>query len=505
MAESFHFLSPGDLQDDAISLQLVAAKPADSAKGWVPYYVFHILSHVTGLRAGEIHLRLGDTEHLRLYGGHVAYGVRPEYRGRHFAGRALLLVIPLARRHGLSELWITCNPENVASRKTCEFAGAEFVEIVDLPPDIDMYQEGERQKCRYRLDLYTRARSHKPTPCHNLPMKLSDGKLKRMKALSNQRGIIAAAAMDQRGSLQKALAGARGVDIHEITPAMMSEFKVAVTRVLTPHASAILLDPEFGLEAAAARAPDAGLLLAYELSGYDNTRPGRLPDLLPHVSVKRIVDWGADAVKILIYYSPFDDADVKDIKHAFIERIGAECETYEIPFFLEFVGYDPKGGDERGLEFARQKPEIVKKSMEVFSRPEYRVDILKVEVPINAEFVEGSSVYKGQKAYTREEALKHFREAAAVAGKPFIYLSAGVSNAQFVESLAMASEAGTDYSGVLCGRATWKDGIPIYGKQGVKALEEWLQREGVRNINAVNAAIQSAKPWYAKLGIPVDA
>ena len=189
-------------------------------------------------------------------------------------------------------------------------------------------------------------------------MKLSDGKLKRMKALSNQHGIVAAAAMDQRGSLQKALAGSRGVDVHEITPAMMSEFKVAVTRVLTPHASAILLDPEFGLEAAAARAPNAGLLLAYELSGYDNTRPGRLPDLLPHVSVKRIVDWGADAVKILIYYSPFDDPDVKDIKHAFIERIGAECETYEIPFFLEFVGYDPKGGDERGLEFARQKPEI---------------------------------------------------------------------------------------------------------------------------------------------------
>ena len=129
------------------------------------------------------------------------------------------------------------------------------------------------------------------------------------------------------------------------------------------------------------------------------------------------------------------------------------------------------------------------------------MDILKVEVPINAEYVEGSSVYKGQKAYTRDEALKHFREAAAVAGKPFIYLSAGVSNAQFTESLAMASEAGTDYSGVLCGRATWKDGIPIYGKQGLKALEEWLQREGVRNINAVNAAIQSAKPWYTKLGI----
>jgi tagatose 1,6-diphosphate aldolase len=326
-----------------------------------------------------------------------------------------------------------------------------------------------------------------------------------MKALSNAQGVIAAAAMDQRGSLQKSLAAGRGVDVKEITPEVMSEFKVAVSRALTPHASAILLDPEFGLDAARARAKNAGLLLAYELSGYDNTQPGRLPDLLPHVSVKRIVDWGADAVKILIYYTPYEDASVNDIKHAFIERIGAECETYEIPFFLEFVGYDPKGGDEKGLEFAKVKPEIVKRSMEEFTKPQYRVDVLKVEVPINAEYVEGSRVFKGPKAYSREEALKHFREGAAIATKPFIYLSAGVSNAQFTESLQMASEAGTDYSGVLCGRATWKDGIPVYAKQGVKALEEWLQREGVKNINAVNDAIRTATPWYHKLGIAVPA
>ena len=336
-------------------------------------------------------------------------------------------------------------------------------------------------------------------------MKMSEGKLKHLKALSNSAGVIAAAAMDQRGSLQKSLAAARGVDKKEITPEMMSEFKTAVTKVLTPHASAILLDPEFGLEARNARSSNAGLLLAYELSGYDNTQPGRLPDLLPHVSVKRIVDWGADAVKILIYYTPFEDAKINDIKHAFIERIGAECEPYDIPFFLEFVGYDPKGGDEKGLEYAKAKPEIVKKSMEEFSKPQYFVDMLKVEVPINAEFVEGSAVYKGQKAYTRAEALAHFRTAAAAATKPFIYLSAGVSNAQFVESLNMATEAGTDFSGVLCGRATWKEGIPVFAKQGPKALEDWLAKEGVKNINAVNAAIKSATPWYAKLGAAVPA
>lgn len=333
-------------------------------------------------------------------------------------------------------------------------------------------------------------------------MSLSDGKVRHMKALANKAGVIAAAAMDQRGSLQKSIAGARGVPADQVTTAMMEEFKVAVSKALTPHASAILLDPEYGLPAAKARSSNAGLLLAYEESGYDNTKVGRLPDLLPHVSGTRIVNWGADAVKILLYYTPFDDPKVNDIKQAFIERIGAECETLQIPFFLEFVGYDPKGGDEKGLEFAKIKPKVVMGAMQEFSKPQYNVDVLKVEVPINAHFVEGSSVYKGQKAYTRQEALELFREAAELAKKPFIYLSAGVGNAQFVESLNMAAEAGTDYSGVLCGRATWQDGVAVYAKQGVKALEDWLGVEGVKNIEAVNAAIKPAKPWYAKAGMP---
>jgi tagatose 1,6-diphosphate aldolase len=131
--------------------------------------------------------------------------------------------------------------------------------------------------------------------------------------------------------------------------------------------------------------------------------------------------------------------------------------------------------------------------------------VLKVEVPVNAEYVAGSAVYKGQAAYSQSEALEHFRTAAAAAKKPFIYLSAGVSNAQFVASLRMAAESGADYSGVLCGRATWKEGIPAYARQGVKALEDWLSREGVRNINAVNEAIRGARPWYEKAGVTTPA
>jgi tagatose 1,6-diphosphate aldolase len=225
-----------------------------------------------------------------------------------------------------------------------------------------------------------------------------------------------------------------------------------------------------------------------------------LPDLLPHLSAKRIKDMGADAVKILIYYTPFEDPNLNDIKHAFVERIGSECEDIQIPFFLEFVGYDPKGGDEKGLEYAKIKPQVVIGSMTEFTKPQYKVDVLKVEVPVNANFVEGSSVFKGEIAQTKKEAMDLYRQAADVTDKPFIYLSAGVSNAEFNESLALAAEAGTDFSGVLCGRATWKEGIPVYGKQGIKALEDWLSTEGVKNIENVNNSIKAAKSVFSRLG-----
>lgn len=149
----FEFLDPGELSDGVVRLRLADKQPADPARGWVPQYVFHIHSEASGDRAGELNLRIGNTERMLLFGGHIGYGVRPEYRGQRFAARAVRLVVPLAIRHGLREIWITCNPENIASRRTCEVVGAEFIEIVELPPDSDMYSEGERRKCRYRLSL----------------------------------------------------------------------------------------------------------------------------------------------------------------------------------------------------------------------------------------------------------------------------------------------------------------------------------------------------------------
>jgi tagatose 1,6-diphosphate aldolase len=327
-------------------------------------------------------------------------------------------------------------------------------------------------------------------------MKITPGKLTGMKAVSDSRGVIAAAAMDQRGSLKKALAKEKGGDVGDKE---MEEFKILVSEVLTPHASAILLDPEWGIPASKRRAKNAGLLMAYEKTGYDKTGPGRLPDLLDHWSVRRLKEVGANCVKILLYYTPFDPKEINDQKHAWVERIGDECRANDIPFFLEFVGYD-EGTDEKGLDFAKKKPEIVTGSMEEFTKDRYGVDVMKVEVPVNMKFVEGAKAFGGQKAYSKQEAMDHFRRAAEVATRPFIYLSAGVSNAEFTESLELAGEAGTRFSGVLCGRATWKDGIPVYGKSGAQGFRAWLESEGVKNIKNVNAHLEPARPWFEFYG-----
>src|ERR1700691_1374799 len=189
---------------------------------------------------------------------------------------------------------------------------------------------------------------------------MTPGKLAGLKAVSDKRGVIAAAAMDQRGSLKKSLAKEKGVA--DVPDSALEEFKTLVTKVLTQHASAILLAPVFALPASKHR-NGKGLLLAYEKTGYDATPPGRLPDLLDLWSVRRLKEAGADCIKILLYYTPYEKSPINDHKQAWTERIGDECRANDIPFFLELVGYGVTGEDEKSVQYAKRKPDIVTGSM----------------------------------------------------------------------------------------------------------------------------------------------
>lgn len=129
----------------------------DAEGGGVPAYHFWMRiepSAEIGVEiAGGVGLRVGNNENIERYIGHVGYNVYPPARGRHYARRAVRLLLPFAKRLGLNPLVITCNPENIASRRTCEAAGGRLIETVKLPRDHPLYRKGERAKCRYRFDL----------------------------------------------------------------------------------------------------------------------------------------------------------------------------------------------------------------------------------------------------------------------------------------------------------------------------------------------------------------
>jgi len=326
----------------------------------------------------------------------------------------------------------------------------------------------------------------------------TEGKQRGLKALSTESGIIAALAIDQRSALRKLFAAASGQAANDVPGERLAEFKTHVSKLLTPYASAILLDPEYGLPAAAQRDSLAGLLLAYEKTGYDKAIPGRLPATLNDFSVARLKQAGADAVKVLLYYSPFSSAEINAKKYNWVRQVSEECVAADVAFFLEIVCYHDDM-DEKGPEFARIKPDVVVRSVEEFCKPQYMVDVIKIGVPVNMKFVHSANISRQDALYTREEAVKHFRRASDACVLPFIYLSEGVSNELFGEALDLATAASSAFSGVLCGRATWQDGVGVFVKNGGDALDVWLRDQGVKNIQNVNARLAAARPWFERV------
>ncbi len=149
----FKFLEPGPLVDAELELILTDIYSGNTSLQRVPVYQFNMTITGHGDVVGKIDLRVGNTPEIMCYSGHIGYEVAPAYRGHHYAARSVGLLMPLARSHDLDTLWITCDPDNWASRRTCELAGFVFVEIVDLPEHSEMAGEAPQQKCRYRFKL----------------------------------------------------------------------------------------------------------------------------------------------------------------------------------------------------------------------------------------------------------------------------------------------------------------------------------------------------------------
>ncbi len=320
---------------------------------------------------------------------------------------------------------------------------------------------------------------------------------KHMEKLSTKDGVISAVAIDQRGSLKKMLAKAANKPADETT---IVDFKKVVSSELTPYASAILTDPEYGIPATKVRDDNCGLLLAYEKTGYDTTEPGRMCDLIADESALRIKNDGADAVKFMLYYDPDEPDSINDKKKAFVERVGAETKANDLAFFLEVVTYDGHMDSVQSEEYAKVKPDKVFKTMEEFSKPQYDVTVLKVEIPFNIKYVDG---FNGDNnvVYTQEEAKKLLKKQSDITDLPYIFLSAGVTSEEFIAEIKMAEEVGAQFNGVLCGRATWKPSIEPFAAEGEDVGRKWLATQGKENIENLNKALTGAKPWKDKLSV----
>ena len=315
-------------------------------------------------------------------------------------------------------------------------------------------------------------------------MKVSKEKYENLKQLVNDEGVIAALAIDQRGSMEKMMEKANP-KLNNVEG--IGRFKELISSELTKYSSSILLDPIYGMKGVNARDKNAGLIMSYEQTGYDEYEEGRLPRLIDFVSGLRIKEMGANAVKVLLYYDIDESEEINDIKKAWVERVGYECEALGLPYFLEIVNYDANIDDAKGIEYSKLRPKKVIESMKVFDDPRYKVDVLKVEAPVNMNYVEGYG--EGEILHTRDEALKYFKDQSDATTIPFIFLSGGVSADLFKETLKFAKEAGSTFNGVLCGRATWRGAVEEFGKSEEEA-KEWLNAEGKDNIVTLNEVIK---------------
>lgn len=327
---------------------------------------------------------------------------------------------------------------------------------------------------------------------------ISSGKLRGLMKLADASGKFKMMAIDQRGSMVTALADVLGIEKTDVKYDDVASLKTLITRILAPNATAILTDPIYGHPYSITEIPrDVALLLAYEESGYVSegvSENERLSNPIENWTIAKAQRAGADAIKLLAYYHP--DASEVTLKHqqAFVRHVGEECEKQDLPFLLELVSYAFEGTT-KTVEFAKQKPDLVIRSVEEFTDPSYKVDILKLEFPADLKYTDeykDSTFYAGVSAYDLSEVNDICQKLDETSTLPWVILSAGVDIEEFIENVKLATAAGA--SGFLCGRAIWKRVFEYY--PDISAVTQFLENEATTNFHNSNSAAENALPWF---------
>ncbi len=314
-------------------------------------------------------------------------------------------------------------------------------------------------------------------------MQLTPGKLWGMRRMSSERGIFKMTAVDQRPPIKNPIAQYHGV---ENAPwEEVAKFKSMLVKTLQNESTAMLLDPHYaipyGLDYLS---PKKGLIVTLEDSIFNDSDEGRVSSDIDDWSVAKIKRMGGDAVKVLAWYRPDTGKTVLQAQQNYVKRIGDECARFDIPFLFELLVY-PLPNDayqtKDYIEMKAKKSDHVLESVSEFAKPDYGVDVFKLESPVNASDADGSS-----------EVQSVFDEMGKIAGRPWVMLSAGAGKTEFRNVLKHAFSAGA--SGFLAGRAIWLEAFNAYPDWS--RIQSELELDSVDYMSEICAlADQYAQDW----------
>jgi len=313
-------------------------------------------------------------------------------------------------------------------------------------------------------------------------MNLSIGKLRGLQQLADDNGFLTICAIDHRGALQRAL---NEKNPEAVSYQDMVDFKLDLCRVVVPFASAVLLDPVYGVGQAITTGTlpgHVGLLVSLEKTGYSGESTARITEVLPDWSVKKAKRMGASAVKLLVYFRP-DLKEIASRQLELVKRLADECIEEDIPLLVEPVSYSIEQTEESPKKFADMKPELViETARQITALP---IDVLKAEFPADMKFEQD-----------KEKLLKLCRQLDQASRLPWVLLSAGVDFETFKKQVEIACKAGA--SGFLAGRALWQEGAQIRSREErmnfFKTTAAPRLRELARLVN------KYGRPWYSKKG-----
>lgn len=335
---------------------------------------------------------------------------------------------------------------------------------------------------------------------------LSLGKTWGLRRLASPAGHFTMVALDQRPPIAKLVAGRRGIEPSAVAFDDMVAVKRLLVEALAPHASAMLLDPNYAVVAALARLPArTGLVVTLEDHRFRDVDGGRLSHSIRDWSVEKIKRVGGDGVKVLAWYRPDAAPDVVAHQRDYVRTIGDACRRWDIAFVLELLVHPFLHGPGHTTDYAEapeKLPPLVLDSVREFARPEYGVDLFKLESPLP-----GATLPERDGGNAHQQAQRWFDELGAIcrqarggAGVPWVMLSAGVTGPQFLRVMQYAYGAGAN--GFLAGRAIWWEALNTHFPD-LDACRAALQRDGVATLQALDALTRrEASAWspdYAAL------